>query len=220
MVLSGRRETEGESIAAQVREQGGNGLFVKADVASEADIEALVAKAVSEFGGLDVAFNNAGVEHGGAVTEATREDYQRIFDINVWGVLAAMKHEIPAMLSSGGGSIINTSSVAGHIGMPGASVYIASKHAVEGLTKTAALEYATSGVRVNAVSPAAIETPMMDRFAGSDGSEQREGLASMHPIGRLGKADEIADVVLFLASDQSSFITGESIKVDGGWTAQ
>ena len=221
VVLSGRREPEGQAVVDAIRGNGGEATYIKADVSNEADVQALVAKTVETYGRLDVAFNNAGVEHTGPITESSRDDYQRLFDINVWGVLSSMKHEIPAMLKSGsGGAIINTSSIAGHIGMAGAAVYIASKHAVEGLTKTAALEHAKDGIRVNAVAPAAIETDMIDRFAGEEGSDARVGLASMHPLGRFGKAEEIADAVLFLASDASSFVTGTSLQVDGGWLAQ
>ncbi len=220
VVVSGRRESEGQAVAETIKAGGGEATFVRADVANEEEVKALVAKTVEVYGGLDIAFNNAGVEHTGPITEATREDYQRIFDINVWGVLGAMKHEIPAMLQHGGGSIVNTSSVVGHIGMAGASIYIATKHAVEGLTKTAAMEYAKEGIRVNAVAPAAIETAMVDRFAGEEGTDERTGLAAMHPVGRLGKADEIAEAVLYLASAASSFVTGISLNVDGGWLAQ
>lgn len=192
---------------------------MRADVAHEAEVKALVEKTVATYGRLDVAFNNAGVEWMGPLTEATEADYRRVFDTNVWSIITSLKYEVPAMLKTGGGSIINTSSVAGHIGMVGASIYIASKHAVEGLTKTAALEFAKQGIRVNAVAPAAIETAMVDRFVGAEG-DQRAGLASMHPIGRMGRAEEIANPVLFLASDAASFITGESLKIDGGFTAQ
>jgi len=219
VVVSGRREAEGKKVADEIAAAGGEALFVKADVSRETDIEALVAKTVSHFGRLDIAFNNAGVEWMGPLLEVSEADYRRIFDINVWGVLASMKHEVPAMLKTGGGVIVNTSSIAGHVGMGGVSVYIGSKHAVEGLTKSAALEFAKQGIRINAVAPAAIETEMLDRFAGAEG-DQRNYFASLHPIGRLGKSREIADVVLFLCSDAASFITGESIKVDGGFTAQ
>ena len=220
VVLSGRREPEGQAVVDAIKQAGGEASFIRADVAKEADIEALVAETVKLHGRLDVAFNNAGIETLGPITEATHDDYQRLFNINVWGVLSSMKHEIPAMLENGAGAIINTSSIAGHIGMAGATIYIASKHAVEGLTKSAALEFAQQGIRVNAVAPAGIETDMLDRFAGEEGSDMRAGLTAMHPVGRLGKADEIADAVLYLASDASSFITGTSLKVDGGFLAQ
>ena len=220
VVLSGRREAEGGKVVDQIKAAGGEAAFVRADIANEDEVQALVEATVEKYGGLDVAFNNAGVEQMGPLVEIDRAVYERVFGINVWGVLTSMKYQAPVMAERGGGSIINTSSVAGHIGMAGASVYIASKHAVEGLTKTAALELAGHGIRVNAVAPAAIETPMMDRFAGPEGSEGRAGLVAMHPIGRLGKPEEIADAVFFLGSDAASFVTGESLKVDGGFTAQ
>ncbi|MGI9240089.1 MAG: glucose 1-dehydrogenase [Verrucomicrobiales bacterium] len=220
VVVSGRREEEGAAVVAEIKAAGGEASFVRADIAKEDDVKALVAKTVETYGRLDVAFNNAGVEMTGAILEAEESDYRRVFDINVWGVLTSMKYEIPEMIKNGGGAIINTSSIAGHIGMAGAAVYIASKHAVEGLTKTAALEYAQQGIRVNAVAPGGIVTDMIDRFAGPDGSEMRDGLAQMHPLGRLGTTEEIADAVVFLASDGASFVTGESLKVDGGFVAQ
>ena len=220
MIVSGRRATEGQAVVDSIKEAGGEATFVRADVSKESDVKALVAKTVETYGRLDVAFNNAGVESMGPITEVTQDAYKDVFDINVGGVISSMKYEIPAMLKNGGGSIINTSSIAGHVGMAGASVYVASKHAVEGLTKSTALEYAKEGIRVNAVAPGAIETDMIDRFAGEEGADARVGLTSMHPVGRMGIADEIADAVLFLASDASSFVTGTSLKVDGGFLSQ
>lgn len=220
VIVSGRRGTEGQAVVAEIKATGGEATFVKADVAVEADVAALVAKTVATYGRLDVAFNNAGVELTGSIVDANEADYRRVFDINVWGVLTSMKHEIPVMLKQGGGVIINTSSVAGHVGMEGASVYVASKHAVEGLTKAAALEYAKQGIRVNAVAPAAIETDMMNRFTGGGNEEALNYMRSMHPVGRLGRAEEIANPVLFLASDAASFITGASLNIDGGLLAQ
>ena len=219
VVIAGRRESEGQAVVSEIKSAGGKAVFVRADVAHEAEVKALVDQTVATYGRLDVAFNNAGIEWLGPLTEASEVDYRRTFDTNVWSIITSLKYEVPAMLKNGGGSIINTSSIAGHLGFPGASVYVASKHAVEGLTKTAALEFAKQGIRVNAVAPAAIETAMVDRFVGAEG-DQRAGLASMHPIGRLGHVEEIAGAVLFLASDAASFITGESLKVDGGFTAQ
>jgi NAD(P)-dependent dehydrogenase (short-subunit alcohol dehydrogenase family) len=219
VVVAGRRESEGQAVVSEIKTGRGQALFVRTDVSQEAEVKALIDKIVATYGRLDVAFNNAGVELMGPLTDATEADYRRIFDTNVWSVLTSLKYEVPAMIRNGGGSIINTSSVAGHIGFPGASVYVASKHAVEGLTKTAALEFAKQGVRVNAVAPAAIETAMVDRFVGKEG-DQRDFLRSLHPIGRMGRVEEIADAVLFLASDAASFVTGESLKVDGGLTAQ
>lgn len=219
VVISGRREAEGQAVVNEIKAAGGEATFVKADVAVEADVAALVAKTVATYGRLDVAFNNAGIELTGPIVDVNEADYRRTFDINVWGVLASMKHEIPAMLKQGGGVIINTSSVAGHIGMAGASVYIASKHAVEGLTKAAAMEYAKQGIRVNAVAPAVIETDMFERFTGGN-EEAANYMRSLHPIGRGGRSEEIANPVLFLASDAASFITGASLNVDGGFLAQ
>jgi NAD(P)-dependent dehydrogenase (short-subunit alcohol dehydrogenase family) len=219
VVVSGRREKEGQAVVASIKNTGGEALFVQADVSRESDVIALVDKTVSTYGRLDLAFNNAGVEWMGPLEQATEAEYRRVFDINVWGVLNSLRHEIPAMLKTGGGAIVNTSSIAGHIGMGQVSIYIASKHAVEGLTKSIALEFAKQNIRVNAVAPAAIETAMVDRFAGPDG-EMREYFKSLHPVGRMGKAEEVADAVLFLCSPQSGFITGESLKVDGGFTAQ
>ena len=220
VVVSGRRETEGQAVVSEIKAAGGEATFVKADVAVEADVVALVAKTVATYGRIDIAFNNAGVEITGPIVDATEADYRRAFDINVWGVLTSMKHEIPVMLKQGAGVIINTSSVAGHVGMGGASIYVASKHAVEGLTKSAAMEYAKQGIRVNAVAPAAIETDMLDRFTGGGNADALSYMRSLHPVGRLGRSEEIANAVLFLASDAASFITGTSLNVDGGFLAQ
>ncbi|MGH8046254.1 MAG: glucose 1-dehydrogenase [Chthoniobacterales bacterium] len=218
VVVSGRREAEGQAVVAEIKAAGGEATFIRADVAKEADVEALVAGTLAAYGRLDVAFNNAGVEISGPIPEADEAGYRRVFDINVWGVLASMKHEIPAMLKTGGGSIINTSSIAGHIGMAGASIYIASKHAVEGLTKTAAMELAAQGIRVNAVAPGPIVTDMLDRFAGGLESDGAKYLKSLVPMARMGQSLEIAQPVLWLASEASSYVTGQSILVDGGLT--
>lgn len=220
VVVSGRRATEGEKVVQEIRKAGGEGFFVQADVAIEADVKRLVDTTVAKFGRLDVAFNNAGIEAGGPITEVTEAEYRRVFDINVLGVLLSLKYEIPAIRKSGGGSIINTSSILGHIAMPYASVYNASKHAVEGITKTVALELAGEGIRVNAVAPGAIATDMIDRFAGPEGAESRQQLAASHPVGRLGRSEEIAAAVLYLASDAASFTTGISLPVDGGYLAK
>lgn len=220
VVVSGRRESEGAAVVAEIKAAGGEATFVRADVAVEADVRALVEATTATYGRLDIAFNNAGVEHTAPQAESTSEAFHHVFNINVLGVLLSHKYEIPALLRSGGGVIINTSSIAGHIGMAGAGIYIASKHAVEGLTKTAALELAKSGIRVNAVAPGAIVTDMLDRFAGGTEGEGAKYLASLHPMGRLGTSEEIAAAVLFLASDEASFITGQSLAVDGGFLAQ
>src|SRR5215467_771712 len=165
VVLSGRREKEGAQVVAKIKKLGGEAAFVRADVAKEADVRAMVKFAIDKFGRLDIAFNNAGVEWKGTLDQATEAEYRRIFDINVWGVLNSMRHEIPVMLKNGDGAIVNTSSVAGHVGFPQVSVYIASKHAVEGLTKSVALEFAKQNIRINAVAPGPIVTEMWDRFA-------------------------------------------------------
>ena len=220
VVAAGRRAVEGAALAGELKALGAEALFVRTDVAVEADVQALVEKTLAAFGRLDVAFNNAGVEHLSPVVDDTAENYRRVFDINVLGVLLSLKHEIPAMLKTGGGAIINTSSVAGHIGMAGAGVYAPTKHAVEGLTKTAALEFAPQGIRVNAVAPGAIVTDMIQRFAGGPESDAARYIASLHPIGRMGRAEEVAAAVLFLASPEASFITGHSLAVDGGFLAR
>jgi NAD(P)-dependent dehydrogenase (short-subunit alcohol dehydrogenase family) len=220
VVLSGRREKEGLAVAEEITKAGGTARFVRADVAVEADVKSLVAETVRAFGRLDVAFNNAGVEHQGSFTDFTVDAYRTIFDANVLGVFLSLKYEIPELLKAGGGAVINTSSIAGHIGMAGVGVYIAAKHAVEGITKTAALEYAKQGIRVNAVAPAAIVTDMIDRFVGGEHTEQGKYLAGLHPVGRMGRPEEVAAAVLYLASDAAKFTTGISLPVDGGFLAQ
>jgi NAD(P)-dependent dehydrogenase (short-subunit alcohol dehydrogenase family) len=220
VVLTGRREKEGLAVVEQITAAGGTAVFVQGDVANEADVRRAVNAAVGKFGRLDVAFNNAGTELAGPLTAATEADYRKVFDINVWGVVLSLKYEIPALLASGGGAIVNTSSIAGHIGFPGAALYAATKHAVEGLTKTAALEYAKQGIRVTAVAPGAIVTEMIDRFAGGEHSDFGKGLAAAHPVGRMGRAEEVAEAVLYLASDAAKFTTGVSLPVDGGYMAQ
>lgn len=220
VVVAGRRSDEGNAVAEAIASHGGESAFVRTDVTQQEQVKRLVDETVRRFGRLDIAFNNAGVESLGTLPEFAEQDYRKVFDVNVLGVFLSMQFEVPAMLASGGGSIINTSSILGKIGMPGASVYAASKHAVEGITKATALELAGQGIRVNAVAPGAIATDMIDRFAGEEGSENRERLASEHPMGRLGRSEEIAAAVLYLASDEASFTTGISLTVDGGFLAK
>ena len=217
VVLAGRREKEGAQIVAEINKLGGDAGFVRADVARDADVKGMIDFAVDKFGRLDVAFNNAGVEWKGPLEQATEAEYRRIFDINVWGVLNSMRHEIPVMLKNGGGAIVNNSSVAGHVGLAQVSIYIASKHAVEGLTKSVALEFARQNIRINAVAPGVIATEMFDRFAGD---ELRDQITSIIPVGRVGASEEIAAAVLYLCSDNAKFTVGTSLVVDGGFIAQ
>jgi NAD(P)-dependent dehydrogenase (short-subunit alcohol dehydrogenase family) len=215
LVVSGRHEEEGEKLVAEVRKLGAEAEFVRSDVRHETEIQSLVDKTVARFGRLDVAVNNAGTEGTpGPVTEQTAESYAAIFDTNVLGTLLSMKHELRVMLTQGYGSIVNVSSTAGRAGMAGASVYVASKHAVEGLTKAAAIEVAEFGIRVNAVAPGPIETGMLKRFTGT--AEKKAALVAGVPLKRVGAPEEIAHTIMFVASDQASFITGASIPVDGG----
>lgn len=215
VVLSGRREKEGAEVVNEIKKLGGEAAFVRADVAKDADVKAMVKFTLEKFGKIDIAFNNAGVESTGPLDQATEAEFRRVFDINVWGVLNSMRHEIPAMLKNGGGAIVNTSSVAGHIGFPQLSVYIASKHAVEGLTKSVALEFAKQNIRINAIAPGPIATEMWDRFSG----EAKDQIIATVPVARVGAAEEIAAAVLYLASDNAKFTTGTSLVVDGGFVA-
>ena len=215
IVVSGRRDEAGQSLANELRALGAEAEFIRADVRHEDDVRNLVDRTVARFGRLDAAVNNAGTEgEPGPVTEQTAETYAATFDTNVLGTLLSLKHELRVMLAQGSGNIVNISSVVGKIGFPGASVYTASKHAVEGLTKAAALEGAPAGVRVNAVAPGPIETGMLDRFTGSE--EAKAGFAATIPAKRFGTPEEVAQTILFLASDKAPFLTGQSIAVDGG----
>ncbi len=206
VVVSGRRDDEGERVVAELRELGAEAVFLRADVRREDDVRGLVDKAVARFGRLDAAVNTAGTE-----------GYNATFETNVLGTLLSMKHELRVMLAQGHGSIVNVSSTYGRTGAAGASVYAASKHAVEGLTKSAALEVAGRGVRVNAVAPGPIDTGMLNRFTGTD--ERKAGLVATVPLHRLGAPEEIAQTIVFLASDKAAFITGASFAADGGKTA-
>jgi NAD(P)-dependent dehydrogenase (short-subunit alcohol dehydrogenase family) len=219
VVISGRSDEEGRKLTVELQKLGAEAEFLRSDVRRDDDVRDLVDKAVARFGRLDAAVNCAGTEgKPGPVTEQSAESYAATFDTNVLGTLLSMKHEMRIMLAQGSGSIVNVSSTYGHIGAPGASVYAASKHAVEGLTKSAALETAASGVRVNMVAPGPIDTGMLNRFAGTD--ERKAGLAAGVPLKRVGRPEEIAQTILFLASDKASFITGASYLVDGGKTAR
>jgi NAD(P)-dependent dehydrogenase (short-subunit alcohol dehydrogenase family) len=218
VVASGRHEDAGAALAAELRAAGAEAEFIRADVRHEEDVRALVDATIKRFGRLDVAVNAAGTEgKPGPATEQTAESYAATFDTNVLGTILSMKHELRVMQAQGSGSIINISSTFGHEGGAGASIYAASKHAVEGLTKSVALEFGASGIRVNAVAPGPIQTPMLDRFTG--GEEVKAYLATLNAQKRIGQPDEIARAVLYLASDDASFVTGHILNVDGGKSA-
>lgn len=219
VVVSGRREKEGHDVIAEIKALGGEAIFVKTDVSKESDVKVMIAQTLATFGRLDFAFNNAGVEQAlTPLPDQTEETYDQIMNINVKGVWLSLKHEIPAMLKTDGGAIVNNSSVAGLIGFAMAPVYVASKHAVIGLTKSVALEYAKQNIRVNAVAPGAIETRMFRDFATAP--EVRQMLESAQPMGRIGQPQEIASTVVWLCSDGASFVNGQTFPIDGGYTAQ
>jgi NAD(P)-dependent dehydrogenase (short-subunit alcohol dehydrogenase family) len=218
VVASGRRDAEGKALEAELRSLGAQAAFVHADVRHEDEVRSLVDQTVARFGRIDVAVNAAGTEgEPGPVIDQTAESYAATFDTNVLGTLLSMKHELRVMQAQGGGSIVNISSTYGHEGAAGASVYVGSKHAVEGMTKSAALEAASSGVRVNAVAPGPIETGMLNRFTRT--ADRKAALVKTVPLGRVGKPDEIARAVVFLASDDASFVTGLILNADGGKSA-
>jgi NAD(P)-dependent dehydrogenase (short-subunit alcohol dehydrogenase family) len=219
VVVSARREQESRDVIAEIHALGGKAIFVRTDVSKESDVKAMVEQTLATFGRLDSAFNNAGIEQAPTLLpDQTEETYDRIMDVNVKGVWLSIKHEIPAMLRTGGGAIVNNASVGGLIGFPMMPVYVASKHAVIGLTQAVALEYATQHVRVNAVAPGAIDTRMFRDVAAAP--EVRRMLESAHPMGRIGQPEEIASAVLWLCSDGASFVTGQTVPIDGGYTAQ
>ncbi len=220
LVISGRRDAAGQALAAELRALGVQAEYLRADVRHEADVRSLVEQTVERFGRLDVAVNNAGTEGQlGPLAEQSEDNYRSTFDTNVLGTLLALKHEMRVMLRQGAGAIVNLSSVAGQVGIAGAAAYVASKHAVEGLTKSAALEGAAAGVRVNAVAPGPVQTEMLDRFTGGNEDAKSGFLASL-PARRAGTPDEIAQTIVFLASGKARFLTGQCVAVDGGFTAQ
>jgi NAD(P)-dependent dehydrogenase (short-subunit alcohol dehydrogenase family) len=218
VVIADISDEAGEGVVREIKQQGGEALYVRTDVSNSSQVEAMVRKTMDQFGRLDYAFNNAGIEGESAPTgEVTNENLDRVININLKGVLYCMRYEIPAMLQNGGGAIVNTASIAGVVGFPNLPAYVASKHAVAGMTRTAALEYGKENIRVNAIAPGVILTPMVER---SFDEEVREGLAENKPIGRLGTSEEMADTVIYLCSDMSAFVTGHILVADGGYTAQ
>ena len=219
LVVSGRRADAGQALAKDLRDLGAKADFIRADVRHEDDVRALVDQTVARFGRLDAAVNNAGVEGTpGPLTAQTADSYASVFDTNVLGVVLSLKHELRVMQAQGSGSIVNLSSVVGHKAFPGVAIYTASKHAVDGLTKAAALEAAAFGVRVNAVAPGPVDTPMLDRFAPD--AAQHDALVGGVPLRRAAAADEIARTILFLASEQASYVSGQVLFVDGAMSAQ
>jgi NAD(P)-dependent dehydrogenase (short-subunit alcohol dehydrogenase family) len=211
---------ENEETIDLIEKYGGEAIFVKCDVSNRADVKALIDKTIDTFGRLDFAFNNAGIEGISAIVqECSEENWDKTIGINLKGIWLCMKYEIPEMLKNGKGAIVNCSSVAGLIGYSGLPAYVASKHGVLGLTKTAALECAKKGIRINAVCPGVIQTPMIDRLTGKK-KETIDQFKEKEPIGRFGKPEEIANAVLWLCSEESSFVTGIAMPVDGGFVAQ
>jgi NAD(P)-dependent dehydrogenase (short-subunit alcohol dehydrogenase family) len=215
VVVSGRRNEAGKALVTELRSFGSEAEFINADVREEDDVRALVDKTVARFGRLDVAVNNAGTEgQVGPITDQTAETYAATFDTNVLGVILSMKHEVRVMRGQGSGNIINISSTYGHEGAAGASVYVGGKHAVEGITKSVALEIAGSGIRVNGVAPGPTDTGMLTRFTSTPAN--KTALVTEVPMGRLGLSEELANAIVFIASDEASFITGHILNVDGG----
>ncbi|EMA04674.1 SDR family oxidoreductase [Haloferax denitrificans] len=220
VVVSDVNVEGGEETVARIEEAGGTATFVETDVTDDDAVAAMVETAVSEYGRLDFACNNAGI--GGAqkpTADLSADEWQGVIDVNLNGVWRSMRHEIPAMLDGDGGVIVNMASILGKVGFANAGHYVAAKHGVLGLTKTAAIEYAEQGVRVNAVCPGFVDTPLLGE-GGLDDPEARKGIESLHPMNRLGDVDEIASAVVWLCSDGASFTTGEALTVDGGYTSR
>jgi NAD(P)-dependent dehydrogenase (short-subunit alcohol dehydrogenase family) len=218
VVVAGRRDEAGRALIEELRSLGSEAEFINADVRKEDDVRAMVDTTVARFGRLDVAVNNAATEgHVGPITDQTAESFAATFETNVLGVVLSMKHEVRAMQAQGSGSIINISSTYGHEGAPNASIYVGAKHAIEGITKSVALEVAKSGIRVNAVAPGPTDTGMLTRFTGT--AENKAALAAQVPLGRLGLSEEVAAGIVFIASAEARFITGHVLNVDGGHTA-
>jgi NAD(P)-dependent dehydrogenase (short-subunit alcohol dehydrogenase family) len=223
VVVADVNSREGDETVRLIRDGGGDAIFVEANVASSVDWHRVIAETIREYGRLDVLFNNAGIEGTSApIADYTEEDFDRVISVNLKGIWLGMRAAIPQMLKQGKGTIINTSSILGLVGFAAASAYTASKHAIIGMTKVAALEYSAQGIRVNAVCPAFIKTPMLDRGLGQlpNAQEILDQISTLHPVGRMGEPEEVASLVLFLASDDASFISGAAYLVDGGYTAR
>lgn len=221
VAIGSRREKESQETIAMIEEIGGEAIFIKTNVTQPTEVENLVNKTISTYNRLDYAFNNAGTEGilGNSI-EQTESNWNDIIDTNLKGVWLSMKYQIPQILKNGGGAIVNNASAAGLVGVPNLSIYCASKHGVVGLTKAIALEQATAGIRINSVCPAVIQTEMGDRAWNLDDREAREQTVAAHPIGRLGKPEEVANAVVWLCSDAASFITGHSLPIDGGYSVK
>ena len=220
VVVSDVSATGGAETVNSIKASGGDSVFVKTDVSESKDVRSLVEQTLSEFGRLDFACNNAGIGGAQAMTaDYPEESWGRVLGVNLTGIWLCMKHEIPAMLRQGG-AIVNVSSILGTVGFVGAPAYTAAKHGVLGLTKTAALEYATRNIRVNSICPGFIQTPMLEHAGLITGSDAYKSIVALHPMKRLGRPEEVAEAVVWLCSDAASFITGECLLVDGGFTAQ
>jgi NAD(P)-dependent dehydrogenase (short-subunit alcohol dehydrogenase family) len=220
VVVSDVADAGGEETVRQIREAGGDAVYVHADVADPGQVEALISQTLDAFDRLDFAFNNAGIEGEQATTaECSEENWDRVMGINLKGAWLCMRYQIPAMLRQGGGAIVNCSSVAGLVGFPAIPAYTASKHGLIGLTRTAALDYATQGIRVNAVCPGVIRTEMIDRFTRGDPAAEAQ-MVQLQPMNRMGTPEEVADAVVWLCSDAASFVTGQALAVDGGVVAR
>jgi NAD(P)-dependent dehydrogenase (short-subunit alcohol dehydrogenase family) len=221
VVIADIDEKGGKQTVSLIQEKGGQAIFQKADVSKSEDAEGMVHTTVKQYGSLDYAFNNAGIEGPDAsIIDHSEEEWDQVVRINLKGVWLSMKYEIPQMLNQGKGVIVNNASILGVVGSEGVCAYVAAKHGVVGLTKTAALEYATRGIRVNAVCPGYIQTPLMGRIGATADSKLLLTLMGLHPMKRLGKPEEIASAVVWLCSDAASFITGHNMLVDGGYTIQ